>query len=133
MPVIFCLLAALQEGRVILKADDFETRHRETSREGAVRHEYVGDTPYTGGGERYDYFFHPKPTHLTQGRDVRKAGSVGWYHARRYVPHGEWASPVLPFADFVCVYGAGRCAEMFRRQLPLEGRHVRAVAFFAMT
>jgi hypothetical protein len=86
---------------------------------------------YAGPGSRYDYFFHPAPTPLTRGKDLKRAGSIGWYQARRFIPRNAWATTVVPFADFVCVYGQGSLEERWMKQAPLDGAQVKAVAFLA--
>ncbi|MEQ8791897.1 MAG: hypothetical protein RIC55_36910 [Pirellulaceae bacterium] len=53
------------------------------------------------------------------------------YHVRRTVPNGQWATLVLPYADFVCAYGQGRCAPWFQRQSPLDGDQVIALGMLS--
>ena len=54
--------------------------------------------------------------------------SWGFYHARRIVPNGEWATLVIPFEDFVCGYGSGGLRDRHQRQQPLSAGEVVAIA-----
>jgi hypothetical protein len=76
---------------------------------------------YHGPGKTFDYL-------LTMDR---RAGDFGFYTARRYVPAGAWSTAVIPFADFVCVYGHGACRNMQLGQQLLQPENIAAVGFLA--
>lgn len=76
----------------------------------------AASNPKRGG---YDYCFSPQRT---------TGLSWGFYHARRAVRKGEWATLVIPFTDFVCAYGAGELRERHQLQQPLSADEVMAIA-----
>ncbi len=90
------------------------------------------ESGYQGPGARYDYL-------LAAGRaaagvrvpDIRKAGAFGFYTARRYVPAGAWSKVLVPFDDFICVYGQGACQDLQRRQAPLRPEWIAAIGWLA--
>lgn len=55
--------------------------------------------------------------------------SCAIYHARRVVPNGQRSALVIPFADFVCFYGDGECADQQRRQRALTGDELFLLGF----
>ena len=57
-----------------------------------------------------------------------KGMSWGFYHARRIVPNGEWATLVIPFEDFFCGYGSGELRDRHQLQQPLAPGEVVALA-----
>jgi hypothetical protein len=57
-----------------------------------------------------------------------KGMSWGFYHARRIVLNGEWATLVIPFEDFVCAYGSGELRDRHQLQQPLAAGEVVALA-----
>ena len=52
--------------------------------------------------------------------------SLATYHARRFVPNGQWCDVVIPLADFLCLYGSGNLVDRFQNQLPPDPRQVIA-------
>lgn len=57
--------------------------------------------------------------------------SLAIYHARRFIPKGQWCDTTIPFEDFLCIYGCGELAERFQRQLPPDPRKLLAAAVLA--
>jgi len=89
------------------------------------------DSGYKGPGAKYDYLLTNDKAKSINVADIRQAGSFGFYSARRYLPAGEWSSAVIPFADFICVYGQGECKEMQLKQLPLDPVKISAIGVVA--
>lgn len=87
---------------------------------------------YPGPGAVYDYLLTPDArVRCTRVPDIRQAGAFGFYMARRVVPAGEWTTLVVPWADFLCVYGQGECRDNCARQLQLQAETIAAVGFLA--
>ena len=87
---------------------------------------------YQGPGACYDALLTTDPkARCLRVPDLQHAGAFGFYAARRYVPAGGWANVVIPFADFVCVYGQGACQALQRGQRPLPPQQIAAVGFLA--
>ena len=86
---------------------------------------------YQGPGARYDYLVTMDRSPAINQPDIRQAGSFGFYTARRYLPAKAWSTTIIPFADFVCVYGQGACREMQSAQLPLSPTNIAAVGLLA--
>ena len=57
--------------------------------------------------------------------------SLAIYHARRFIPKGQWCDPVIPFADFLCIYGCGGMADRLEKQLPPRPGKLIAAAVLA--
>ncbi|MEI8311384.1 MAG: hypothetical protein WCH98_11570 [Verrucomicrobiota bacterium] len=57
--------------------------------------------------------------------------SLAIYHARRFVPKGRWCDVVIPFADFLCIYGSGDLSDRFQKQLPPDPKKLIAAAILA--
>gem|GEM_PF-989193 len=57
--------------------------------------------------------------------------SLAIYHARRFLPKGQWCDAAIPFADFLCIYGSGDLAASFQRQLPPDPKKLVAAALLA--
>ena len=74
------------------------------------------------GEKGFDYCLSPART---------RGISRGFYHARRAVPKGEWTQVIIPFADFVCAYGAGTLKERHLLQQPLQPGEITAVALLS--
>jgi hypothetical protein len=78
-----------------------------------------------GPGHGYDY---------NLGRDKIAAMTdlpIAFYHARRFVKRGEWTDLIVPFADFLCIYGSGGMTSKFQRQEMLASDKIIAIAFLA--
>ena len=73
-----------------------------------------------GSGRGYDWNL--TYTKLTSLPDL----SLAIYHARRFVPTGQWCDVVIPLADFLCLYGSGNLVGRFQNQLPADPRQVIA-------
>jgi hypothetical protein len=89
------------------------------------------DSGYRGPGAKYDYLLTMDRNPCVKAGDIRKAGSFGFYFARRYVAAGEWSTVTIPFADFVCVYGQGACKDMQSRQQMLSPKNIAAIGVLA--
>jgi len=74
----------------------------------------------TGPAAGYDYCLSPGRT---------KGQAWGMYHARRAVRPGEWSELVIPFSDFVCIYGSGSLKSRQLKQQPLLPGEVMGLAF----
>ncbi|MEI6167816.1 MAG: hypothetical protein WCS52_11525 [bacterium] len=57
--------------------------------------------------------------------------SLAIYHARRFIPKGQWCDPIVPFADFLCIYGCGGMTDRFEKQLPPSPGKLIAAAILA--
>ena len=57
--------------------------------------------------------------------------SLAVYHARRFVPKGQWCDLAIPFADFLCIYGSGDLSASFQKQLAPDPRKLLAAAVLA--
>ncbi|MCZ7646694.1 MAG: hypothetical protein M5U26_15640 [Planctomycetota bacterium] len=58
--------------------------------------------------------------------------AFAFHHARRFVKNGETATLIVPFADFVCIWGAGEWRERLERQAPLAAsEELIALSFLA--
>ncbi len=79
------------------------------------------DSPVKG----YDYNLTPKKVSAVNGL------SLAIYHARRFVPRGQWSDVVIPFADFLCIQGSGDLADRFHNQLAPDPDKLIAAAFLA--
>ena len=44
--------------------------------------------------------------------------SLAIYHARRFLTKGQWCDTIIPFADFLCIYGCGSMTDRLEKQLP---------------
>lgn len=84
---------------------------------------------YTGPGAKYDFLLTPEPTPFRAQPDLRKAGPFAFYVARRYVPAGAWSTAVIPFADFICVYGQDTCRDLQTEQRPLSADLVAGIGY----
>lgn len=90
------------------------------------------DSGYRGPGAVYDYLLAlDRKVEGVRVLDVQQAGAFGLYAARRYVPAGEWSTAIVPFDDFVAVYGQGACKELQVRQRPLVPENVVAIGYLA--
>ncbi|MDX9981890.1 MAG: hypothetical protein RBU25_17855 [Lentisphaeria bacterium] len=89
------------------------------------------ESGYQGPGAKYDYLLTTNRVNCINVPEIQRAGSFGFYSARRYLPAKEWTSVTVPFADFVCVYGQGECQDLQRRQVPLAPEHVAAIGVVA--
>jgi hypothetical protein len=89
------------------------------------------ESGYKGPGAKYDYLLTTDRNTCVNMPDIRQAGSFGFYSARRYLPAGNWSSAIVPFADFVCVYGQGACKEMQTKQTMLSPENIAAVGILA--
>ena len=88
------------------------------------------DSGYQGPGTRYDYLLAMDRTVKgVRVSDIRQAGSFGFYTARRYVPAGEWSTVIIPFEDFVAVYGQGACKDMQAHQRALAPENIAAIGY----
>ena len=52
--------------------------------------------------------------------------SLATYHARRFVPTGQWCDVIVPLADFLCLYGSGNRTGQFLHQLAPDPRQLIA-------
>ncbi len=86
---------------------------------------------YTGPGERYDFLLVPQKNDCLQEPDVRRAGAFGFYSSRRLFEDGEWQEWIVPFADFLCVYGQGECAAWQGAQAALAPDRIAAFGLVA--
>ena len=57
--------------------------------------------------------------------------SLAIYHARRFVPKGEWSELTIPVADFLCIYGSGDLTDRFQGQCPPDPRRLVAAVVLA--
>ncbi|HCE45274.1 MAG TPA: hypothetical protein DET40_17175 [Lentisphaeria bacterium] len=89
------------------------------------------DSGYTGPGAKHDFLLTTERSKSINVPDIRQAGSFGFYFARRHMPAGEWTSSIVPFADFICVYGQGDCKDMQLKQLPLAAENISAIGVLA--
>lgn len=86
---------------------------------------------YQGPGAKYDYLMVAERCPPVKVSDLRQAGDFGFYVARRHVPARAWSTLVIPFADFVCVYGQGACQAWASNQVPLNAASIAAVGLLA--
>lgn len=84
---------------------------------------------YTGPGAKYDFLLTPESSPFRAEPDLRKAGPFAFYVARRYVPAGTWSTAVIPFADFICVYGQDTLRELQAEQRPLTADRVAGIGY----
>ncbi len=63
------------------------------------------------------------------GKDRASGISHAFYHARRGIKHKEWNTVIIPFADFVCAYGAGSMKGAYLEQKPIKPENIVAVLF----
>ena len=90
------------------------------------------DSGYQGPGVPYDYALAmDKRATFVRTPDIRQAGAFAFYTARRYAPAGVWTPLVVPWADFLCVYGQGACRDLMTGQLPIPADRIAAVGFLA--
>jgi len=89
------------------------------------------DSGYKGPGSKYDYLLTTDRSKCIKVGEIGQAGAFGFYSTRRHVPAGEWSDIVVPFADFICVYGQGSCKDMQAKQLPLSPGNISAIGVLA--
>ncbi|HBC89393.1 MAG TPA: hypothetical protein DCZ94_20830 [Lentisphaeria bacterium] len=89
------------------------------------------ESGYKGPGAKYDYLLTTDKVKCINVPDIRQAGSFGFYFARRHMAAGDWSTAIVPFADFVCVYGQGACKEMQLKQFPLSPENISAIGILA--
>ena len=82
---------------------------------------------YRGPGAVFDTILTRERNPSVNTPDIREAGAFGFYTARRYVPAATWSTTVIPFSDFVCVYGQGECRDLQAGQRPLSPGGIAAV------
>lgn len=86
---------------------------------------------YTGPGGKYDYMISAGLNKVVNKPRAEDAGPFGFYFARRFFTAKEWSEAIVPFADFVCVYGQGACKDLQAKQLPLDPAQIAAIGFIA--
>jgi len=77
---------------------------------------------WQGSPMAFTYYLSEDRTHETD---------YAFYHTRRTLPNGRWTTLVLPLADFICAYGRGEAAALFREQRPLAGDALLALGWTA--
>ena len=82
---------------------------------------------YAGPGSKFDYLLVSQRNNLAKAEDIRSGGAFGFYTTRRRVPAAEWSETVIPFSDFLCVYGQGACEGMQQTQAELDPKTIAAV------
>ena len=78
-----------------------------------------------GTGKGYDMNLSYEKLRTTPGL------SLAIYHARRFVPKGQWRDLVIPCADFLCLYGCGAMSNAFQRQGRPDPGKLVAIAILA--
>lgn len=78
-----------------------------------------------GPGHGYDY-------NLTDAKLKSLSNlSMAVYHARRFVPPGQWCETVIPLADFLCIDGRGDLLSCLQQQLPPNPQQLIAAVILA--
>ena len=78
-----------------------------------------------GPGRGYDY-------NLTDAKQKSLSNlSMAVYHARRFVPPGQWCDTVIPLADFLCIDGRGDMLSCLQQQLPPNPQQLIAAVLLA--
>ena len=105
-----------------LALDFFVYAVPESARPSFPWHELV-PTPATG----FDYDL--SPASLARANSSQPF-DLAFFHARRVVANSAvWETLVIPFADFVCVYGSGSLAAVEQQQSTLRGEEIIAMLF----
>ena len=78
-----------------------------------------------GPGRGYDY-------NLTDAKLKNRSNlSLAVYHARRFVPPGQWCETLIPLADFLCIDGRGDMIKCLQQQLPPNPQQLIAAVLLA--
>lgn len=76
----------------------------------------------------------------TPWREIRASGKLkpplppgdfAFYTTRRYVPAGVWSTVVIPWNDFICVYGQGAFRNLQQKQMPVPPASIIAAGCLA--